>query len=147
MGVTGNTYEWLKSYLTGRKFRVAIDDTVSDEGEMTSGVPQGTILGPILFVIYTSSLQYVLESLGVSFSLYADDTQVYFRISDSEDDGAKLNRIAIDIESWMLQRKLKVNMTKTEIMLIGSNLSLSNLNCGPEILFGELYTAVSGIWE
>ena len=129
--------------MTGRKFRVIIDDTVSDEGEMTSEVPQGTILGPILFAIYTSSLQYVLESLGISFSLYADDTQVYFRISDSEDDRAKLNRIAIDIESWMLQRKLKLNMMKTEIMLIGSNLSRSNLNCGPEILFGELYTVVS----
>ena len=65
-------------------------------------MPQGTILSPIFCEIYTSSLQYVLEPLGVSFHLYADDTQVYFRISDSEDDRAELNRIAVDIESWML---------------------------------------------
>merc|ERR1711872_823193 len=89
---------------------------------MQFGVPQGTILGPVLFIIYTSSLQYVLKQLGVSFHLYADDTQIYFRLSNIHDDKIKIQSIGDEVDKWMKDRKLKMNADKTKIMVIGSNI-------------------------
>ena len=63
-------------------FSLIIVNAINCQGIMQFGVSQGTILGPVLFIIYTSSLQYVHKQLGVSFHLYADDTQIYFRLSN-----------------------------------------------------------------
>ena len=90
MGIGGIAPNLIRSYLSNRGFCVTIDNDASKVGFMKSGVPQGTIMGPFLFIIYTASLQYVLESIGVSYHLYADDTQIYFRITDKDTDTAKL---------------------------------------------------------
>ena len=143
LGIEGKAYNLVASYLSNRKFRVSIGDSVSDVGSMKSGVPQGTILGPFLFIIYTSSLQHILDSLDVSYHFYADDTQIYFRISNKQDSISKLQNISSKISEWMNQRKLKLNMGKTDMMLIGSDSKLSNLNFGCNIDFGGLDIALS----
>ena len=143
LGVTGSVYEWLRSYLVNRSFSVVIDGCVSDTGEIKSGVPQGSILGPLLFVIYTSSLQYVLGKQNVSFHLYADDTQIYFRIKNTGQDIDKINNIRLSIEKWMNARKLKLNLAKTEIMAVGSNMMLSRFNFSDVIGFGNLELPLS----
>ena len=123
-GIEGKALQWISSYLSDRKFRVTIDDTISDEDIMQFGVPQGTILGPVLFIIYTSSLQYVLnnDNLKVSFHLYADDTQIYFRLSTNVDaNKLKIQSISEAVNKWMKERRLKMNNSKTEIMVIGSS--------------------------
>ena len=138
LGITGRAFSLIESYLSFRKFHVTVGDSLSEIGFMQSGVPQGTILGPFLFIIYTASLQYVLDSLGVSYHFYADDTQIYFRITNKQDSIEKLELISIKISAWMTQRKLKLNMGKTEIMMLGSASNLSDMNFGDDVKFGEL---------
>ena len=74
---------------------------------MISGVPQGSVLGPILFTIYTTELSYLLDTLGVSFHFYSDDSQLYFEVTNLNDDQLFINHVISKIKTWMDSRKLK----------------------------------------
>ena len=138
-GIDGKALQLISSYLSDRKFRVTIDDTISDEDTMHYGVPQGSILGPILFIIYTSSLQFVLQEFGVSFHLYADDTQIYFRLSNVHESKLKIQLISEAVKKWMNDRRLKMNDSKSEIMIIGSlnNIRSVKNDFGHDVHFGN----------
>ena len=69
--INGKFLNWFESYLRNRRFKVVIGDEISEEGNMVSGFLQGCILGAILFIIYTTELQYLLQSHGVSCHFYA----------------------------------------------------------------------------
>ena len=128
LGLSGLVLEWFKSYLTDRCFKVIIGKETSEIGKMKTGVPQGSVLGPILFTIYTAELSYLLKDLDVSFHSYADDTQIYFKVSDANLDLVKIKSVVEKVQNWMSRRKLKLNTDKTEIILIGSEYQLQNLN-------------------
>ena len=83
-GVRGNVLMWVKDFLANRMQRVVINGTRSSEGNVTSGIPQGSVLGPLLFVIYINDLPRNLNTVA---KMFADDTKVYVR-SDTQD-GAK----------------------------------------------------------
>ena len=76
-GCTGLALDWFKSYLVGRTQSVSIRDKCSKTTGLDFGVPQGSVLGPVLFTIYTSDLSTVVSPTGVSYHLFADDTQLY----------------------------------------------------------------------
>ena len=76
-GICGKALAWFKSYMQGRNQSVLINDKASSIWELLFGVPQGSVLGPLLFIIYTSPLGQLLRDLGISYHLYADDTQLY----------------------------------------------------------------------
>ena len=86
------------------------------------GVPQGSILGPILFLLYISPIANIIHQHGLKFHIYADDTQLY--ISFSDDDlvlvKAKVESCARDFDSWMSENKLKLNGDKTEIAILSA---------------------------
>ena len=126
-GLKDNALSLLKSYLTGRHQSVSIGGAVSESQNLNYGVPQGSVLGPVLFTLYAAGLSNILKAHGVSFHFYADDTQIYLPISDIPASKAKLIALANDIKIWMIKRKLKLNEGKTELIFIRGSLRCSNV--------------------
>ena len=125
IGIRGDAYLLMQSYLTGRFQRVVIGQALSELKPLQFGVPQGSILGPLLFILYTSSLADLLDAHGVQYHFYADDTQVYIEIGNVAEIKEKILSILHDIKVWMLMRKLKLNESKTDILLVRGGLRLN----------------------
>ncbi|KAM9552786.1 uncharacterized protein ACWYII_034792 [Salvelinus alpinus] len=119
LGISGAAHAWIASYLTGRSYQVAWRESVSAPRALTTGVPQGSVLGPLLFSLYTKSLGSVISSHGLSYHCYADDTQLIFSFPPS--DNQVVNRISVclaDISVWMTDHHLKLNLGKTELLFL-----------------------------
>uniref|UniRef100_A0A8C7WUK6 Reverse transcriptase domain-containing protein n=1 Tax=Oryzias sinensis TaxID=183150 RepID=A0A8C7WUK6_9TELE len=120
LGLSGTVLKWFKSYLMERNFMVSMDTHFSGVHEINCGVPQGSILGPLLFKIYMLPLGNVIRSHNISFHSYADDTQLY--IAMSPDDTRPLEALfncILDGKLWMANNFLQLNQEKTEIIVIG----------------------------
>ena len=138
IGLSGKAFDWFKSYLHGRKQSVLISDAVSHIWELIFGVPQGSVLGPLLFIIYTSPLGVLLRNMGIQYHLYADDTQLYltFDVDKAPDIVQKIEDAISLIRDWMAQNFLCLNDDKTEVLVIASRASLSKLNI-PYVSIGD----------
>ena len=118
IGFGGEVLSWLQSFLTGRQQSVIVGNSRSTPQPVVSGIPQGTILGPLLFNIYIDEL-----SQKVSFSsvkLFADDTKIYRKVENSDDCSLlqeDLNRLGSFFSNW----QLKVNAEKCEVLHLGYN--------------------------
>ena len=122
-GIQCLALEWIKSYLTDRSFCVKVKDTKSKQTILEVGVPQGSILGPLLFILYTKDLQEIAINNGLNIHLYADDTQLYctFDPSDSvQDVEDKIKKCMEEIKAWMLVNFLQLNESKTDVIVISS---------------------------
>ena len=122
-GISGNVLKWLMSYLTGRTFAVIIGSNEGDSKILYYGVPQGSLLGPLLFILYTDELSKIAAKHGLSIHIYADDTQLYIGFRPFSEHTDTINRITSclhDIKTWMFSNFLKLNVSKTKALLIGS---------------------------
>ena len=114
-GIDMNTTNWVKSFLSNRRQRVVVKEERSDWQNVTSGVPQGSILGPLLFIMYINDLPLTTDSQIV---LFADDTKLFNRIDNIEDQ----EMIQHDINNmvlWSNKWKLKFHPGKCKAMRIG----------------------------
>lgn len=120
VGLKGTVLNWLSSYLTGRSFSVSIGNFKSDKISIPYGVPQGLILGPLLFNTYMLPLGSIIQQYKVSYRSYADDTQLYILVSANEHDPLNsLIQCISDISSWMSKNFLQLNQDKTETLVVG----------------------------
>ena len=132
-GIGSNVLRWIESYLKNRSFAVKINNTTSKLCDILYGVPQGSLLGPILFILYTKELKRIARHFGLDIQLYVDDSQLYiaFDVLDPVDKSEKLNLIQEclkAIKQWMINHFMKLNDGKTEFILVGKNMYLSQCN-------------------
>ena len=116
-GIEGPLHQWISSFLRGRRQSVMVDGVRSREDDVISGVPQGTVLGPLLFLIYISDLPSVLDP-STAVRLFADDCVVYRSIK-SRDDQIRLQRDLDALHTWGRCWGMKFNTKKCNIMHMG----------------------------
>ena len=116
-GISGILLKWIECFLSNRKQRVVMGDCVTDWIDVLSGVPQGSVLGPILFLIFINDLP---ERLINDCRLYADDNKIIAPISSQSDSKVFQNDIKL-LDEWSIQWKLGLNFEKCKIMHFGTN--------------------------
>ena len=122
-GVRDTALRWFSSYLSGRSQSVKIDESLSESTGLECGVPQGSVLGPILFSLYTAPLSKIIGTFStVKHLLYADDTQIYMSITPSNASNSikDIQGCLSSVQSWMSANKLKLNPDKTEFIVFGN---------------------------
>ena len=117
-GFEGCVLRWLSSYLSGRSHVVKIGNEFSHSVQDDCGVPQGSVMGPVLFSLYSAPIYDIIKAHDLSCMIYADDIQVYltFPPNDREIAACRINNCIKDIISWSIKNKLLVNASKTEVI-------------------------------
>jgi hypothetical protein len=145
-GFEGPVLEWLKSYLHGRTQKVSIGTMVSKEHSLRYGVPQGSVLGPILFSLYMVPLEDIITRHDLNTVIFADDTQLYVAC-DAKTDYSVVRRIedcVDEIRGWMRDNFLALNDAKTEIMWFSSCFKkVEDLPILKEVRIGDVQIAAS----
>ena len=119
LGISGHTLDWVRAFLSNRYQRVKVEDQLSDWIPVISGIPQGSVLGPILFVIFINDMPEVVESLC---QLFADDAKI-FRSVDLRDNEGNL-KLQADLDKlceWSKKWQLPFNTDKCKVLHIGSS--------------------------
>ena len=129
LGVRGKLLEWFQDYLSHRTQIVVLGGETSDPKELTTGVPQGSVLGPLLFLVYINDIVCNIESI---MKLFADDTSMSNSHTNPEHRAKVLNSDLLKVELWSKNWKVKFNDTKTELM----NFNRDNLP-NPNLYFSQ----------
>ena len=138
-GISGTALKWFRSYLHERKQIVVVENKRSKEYLLPYGVPQGSVLGPALFVLYIGPLSDVFRRNNFCYHQYADDVQLYhpgMSVSQVQTIIKETEEIITTTQRWMKQNKLILNEEKTEILIIGSKRRLASLE-GLKLSLGE----------
>jgi hypothetical protein len=114
LGIQGNALQWIRDFLVGRCQRVSVNGAVSDWAAVRSGVPQGSVLGPVLFVAFINDLPGVVSSLC---SMYADDTKVYGAAKNASELQVDLDRLVDWADTW----QMRFNADKCNVLHLGKN--------------------------
>ena len=148
-GISHSVLDWLTSYLTNRTQFVQLNGSCSKSSVVTCGVPQGSVLGLILFLSYTADLTRLVNAHNLQVHLYADDTQVY-GFCDIEDSASFQNAVSAcidDISVWMRSNRLQLNAEKTEVMWCASSRRMHLVPAVPHRVGADNVTPVSFVQD
>ena len=129
-GINGIEHQWFQSYLEDRTNMCSIIG-LSSSCSLSCGVHQGTILGPLFFLLYINALPNYLSNCKPR--MYADDTHLTFASNNIHNIQTSLNEDLENVHNWLRANKQTLNMTKTELMLIGSRQKLSTVTVSPTL--------------
>ena len=141
-GVIGISHQWFASYLTSRTQSVCLDRTKSQPSELLQGVPQGSVLGPVLFTLYTGPIGQIIRHHQLDFHAFADDSQLYvsFKINYPTNEKSALTRIQAcvrELKSWLNHRRLHLNDKNTEVLAITTP-SSANKHSVTDVIVGDI---------
>ena len=121
-GISDTTLSWLQSYLTNRTSYVRIGRHCSSSVTCTTGVPQGSVLGPLLFTAYVSPIAGIAHLYSIDQQQYADDTQLFISLSPSDymPDLDNLTRGIDSLHIWFCANGMALNPDKSEAILLGT---------------------------
>ncbi len=129
VGLSGMALKWFRSYVEGRGYYVSIGEHKSKWTSMTCGVPQGSILAPLLFSLYMLPLSQIMRKNQIAYHSYADDTQIYLALSPNDYSPIdSLCQCIDEINSWMCQNFLQLNKEKTEVIAFGNKDEVLKVN-------------------
>ena len=117
-GIRRNAFDWFQLYLTGRSQYVTVNGHISNFLPITCGVPQGSVLGPLLFLISVNNLANVSKVL--EFYLFADNTSIYFDSYDLITLQKMVNKELQKVKKWLDANRLALNITKTNYVIFHS---------------------------
>ena len=135
---------WFKSYLSNRIQQVVINNSSSKIGDVVCGVPQGSILGPLLFLLFINDLPFSLKKSPISVDLYADETTLYSTSIDKCTLETNLQNALDSVYTWCLENGMPINTKKTKLMLIASRQKRDSLiDSDIKITFNDKYLNIS----
>ena len=129
--IRGDALRWVGSCLSDRCQLISIQGKLSIPMSFIFSVPQGSVLGPLLFILYTTPLSQIITKFeDLQYHLYADDTQIFtsFHTSNHSYKIKSLQECLASVQDWMFTNKLKLNPDKTEFMLIGNKCHRNKFN-------------------
>ena len=123
-GFSGPVIDWCRSYLVARSHTVRCKEGSSERVTVTVGVPQGSVLGPLFFALYTAPVLEVISQRGLTGHMFADDSQAYkhFQLHELHDTLETMDSCFTDLQHWMSSNGLKLNPDKTEFIIFSSRL-------------------------
>ena len=126
LGFSISTIGWFRSYLRNITFLVNVEESLSDPGDLICGVPQGSILGPLLFLLYVNDMS---QAVSCNLLLYADDSCLVFEGKDIDKIETTLNKDLNSLCDWFVDNKLSIHFgeDKTKSIIFGSHKKLPNL--------------------
>ena len=125
-GIRGKTHQLIESYLTDREQCVQVNNSTSDLQKITHGVPQGSILGPLLFLLYINDIAN--SSALLSFYLFADDTAIFFSAKCVKELEKTINQELVNVSHWLIANKLSLNLKKSNALLFRKKNDSNELN-------------------
>jgi len=119
LGICDPFLSWIKSYLSNRKQRVVLDGNSSDWVQIESGVPQGSVLGPLLFLVFINDL---VDDLTCKVYIFADDTSLIEIVESPEQTTISLNENLLVVHEWGVKWKVDFNPSKTDELIVSKKL-------------------------
>ena len=147
-GIRGNCLKWLHSYLTTRNQCVQIGNKLSSALPITCGVPQGSVLGPLLFLVYINDIAN--SSDKIQFQLFADDTCIFYSHRDKTILENTLNNELNHVSNWLIANKLSLNVDKSNVLTFRNKNSnddqILNLSINGEQLKEKIFAKYLGVF-